>query len=254
MSTALAYSINPDLIKNRFNRFEEKKSELDSTGDKNLDILREFLYFTSHDLNNPLGQIQMLVDEIKEDKDNRFTADTKELLDLVAGYAVSAQNTLEKLLNYARSSSTSCAEERVDLHGMVEDLFSSLNLEGRFSCTYKGIKNCLRTKKVPLENVLRNLIANAMKHHDKKVGRIEVDISNAGNDRILVRVKDDGPGVPACIRDEIFRPFKGFGQSKNSGLGLALASTTVEQFGGRIEHATRYPYGSIFYFTWPATS
>ena len=155
-------------------------------------------------------------------------------------------------MSYARTTAVHNEQEDVNLRVMVEDLFTSLNIEHKFTCTYKGLSNVLKTDKVPLENVLRNLIANAMNHHDKMNGNIEVDISHAGNNRLLIRVKDDGPGVPVTLRSEIFKPFKSFGSSKNSGLGLALVNAIVAQNGGRIEHATRHPRGSIFYFTWPA--
>ena len=92
MSTAIAYNINPVNIKTTEpNGNGQYQHQFNSTGDRNLDILREFLYFASHDLNNPIGQIQMLVDDIKNDEKNNLSSESKAFLDLVGAYAFSAQ-------------------------------------------------------------------------------------------------------------------------------------------------------------------
>ena len=108
----------------------------------------------------------------------------------------------------------------------------------------------------PLDIVLRNLIDNAVKHHDLEAGRIIVHAEDGGENWIF-SVADDGPGIPRDWHDAIFEPFKRILDEEEapegSGIGLALVKKTVEWFGGRIEirsdPAARR--GTTFRVHWP---
>ncbi|MGB0318253.1 MAG: ATP-binding protein [Pseudomonadales bacterium] len=68
----------------------------------------------------------------------------------------------------------------------------------------------------------------------------------------MLRIKDDGPGVPIALRERIFRPYvstKGAGEGH--GLGLALARVFAERSGGSLELETTKK-GACFVFTFPA--
>src|ERR1700691_1853809 len=53
----------------------------------------------------------------------------------------------------------------------------------------------IQVRRMPLQQILMNLIGNAVKHHDKKTGCVEVTVRDSG-DYYLFAVKDDGPGIP----------------------------------------------------------
>jgi signal transduction histidine kinase len=111
------------------------------------------------------------------------------------------------------------------------------------------------THRAPLAQVLRNLIGNAIKHHDRAVGHIDVSVS-AGADSIEFVVRDDGPGIPREYHQEIFQMFstlKPRDVMEGSGMGLAMVRKILENRGGSIHVESAEGRGATFRFTWPRT-
>lgn len=97
------------------------------------------------------------------------------------------------------------------------------------------ISACLDADK--LLRALSNVAANA---HDAMGGRgvlhLTARVEQAAEGRLLdIVLADEGPGVPAEIRDRVFEPFVSRGKKRSTGLGLAVARRFVEDHGGRIE-------------------
>jgi signal transduction histidine kinase len=91
---------------------------------------------------------------------------------------------------------------------------------------------------VELNQVWSNLLDNAL-DAVAEGGRVEV-IAERAADRVVVRIVDDGPGIPADIQGRIFDPFfttKGVGQG--TGLGLDIVRRIVQQHDGGIELESR---------------
>ncbi len=112
------------------------------------------------------------------------------------------------------------------------------------------------TGKTALETVLRNLIANAVKHHDLETGEIKVAAHTKG-EFIEFSVSDDGPGISSQVQDRVFKLFQTASknnQQQNSGVGLAISKRTVEAYGGWIVvESTDGCRGTTFRFFWPHT-
>jgi signal transduction histidine kinase len=91
------------------------------------------------------------------------------------------------------------------------------------------------TTKTPLEAVLRNLIGNAVKHHDRQAGNVEIRVEDVGRYCVFT-VSDDGPGIPVAAQERVFRMFQTLSPTARagSGMGLALSKRLVESHGGRI--------------------
>ena len=94
---------------------------------------------------------------------------------------------------------------------------------------------------MPLQQVLMNLISNAIKHHDKSHGCIEVSAEDNETFHTFT-VKDDGPGISARFHDQIFKMFqtlKPRDQVEGSGMGLAMVRKNIELQGGAAEARVR---------------
>jgi signal transduction histidine kinase len=98
------------------------------------------------------------------------------------------------------------------------------------------------------EEVFTNLLRNAAEACHGH-GHVEVVARGAG-ERLVVEVADDGPGVPADLRDEIFKPFRS-SKDYGTGIGLALCRKIVEAHGGSIGLADRPGSGACFRIDMP---
>lgn len=111
----------------------------------------------------------------------------------------------------------------------------------------------LVTKRLLLRQVFANLIGNAIKHHHRSHGTIQVSVSDQGN-LYQFAIADDGPGVDPKYHEKIFTIFQTLEArdvSESTGIGLAIVKKIVEAEGGAIWIESAFEQGSTFYFTWP---
>jgi len=111
----------------------------------------------------------------------------------------------------------------------------------------------IQVARMPLQQILMNLIGNAIKHHDKTTGRIEVTAADRGSHHAFA-VGDDGPGIPVQFHGRIFKMFqtlKPRDQVEGSGMGLAIVRKQVELSGGSVSLQSSEGNGSTFHFTLP---
>ena len=101
-----------------------------------------------------------------------------------------------------------------------------------------------------LHRVLVNLLRNArqaIEHQEGRddAGRIEVSLEAVGG-ASLIRISDNGPGVPARIRERLFQPFAGSGRPDSTGLGLAIARELAQGHGGDLTLSVTGEAGTVF--------
>jgi len=99
-----------------------------------------------------------------------------------------------------------------------------------------------------LSSVFRNLITNAITHNDKPTPEVVISGKERG-DNVVIRIADNGPGIPADRRDEIFGRGEHGLESPGSGIGLYLVDTLTEIYDGDIEIGDNDPEGSVFTLT-----
>jgi signal transduction histidine kinase len=136
-------------------------------------------------------------------------------------------------------------KETVDLAEAAREVFEPLQ-HGTSVCLqmeFDGEPFLVTADPLQLRQVLGNLFANAVQAM-RDGGHIRLRASRArGADTIVV--EDDGPGVPAEVRDHVFEPLVST-KPKGTGLGLAICRQIVEQHGGTIELVDKQGPGSAF--------
>jgi signal transduction histidine kinase len=102
--------------------------------------------------------------------------------------------------------------------------------------------------------MMRNLIQNAVVHHDRDHGRIAVTCA-ATDQALVLEVADDGPGIPPEYHERVLLPFhalKRRDEGGGGGLGLALVNKIVQRWGGRLDILSESGVrGTCFRLTFP---
>ena len=189
---------------------------------RHLNQRSEMLSGISHDLRTPLTRMKLQTAFIKnQDIANKLTEDI---------------NEMEKMLNeYLQFTSSSFIEkdELFDLSELVIEIISKYNNKNISKNVQSRVY--LNGRKNLIKRCLNNLIENSIKYGEK----LNIELYKK-NTNLVIKVEDDGPGIPENEYENVFKPFykidKGRADSKSSvGLGLSIASDIVRSHGGNIK-------------------
>jgi signal transduction histidine kinase len=157
------------------------------------------------------------------------------------------------LLEYSRIGRTHQSSEEVNVAELLAEIIDSISPPSQFSVQVGSPMPILKAKRVPLVQVFSNLITNAIKHHDRDNGQIQVQALERG-DRYEFLVVDDGPGIDVAYHDKIFTIFQTLRSRddlESTGIGLSLVKKAVEAEGGEVTVRSEEGKGATFIFTWP---
>lgn len=220
--------------------------------------LGAFASVISHDLRAPLRALRFFADEAAMALERGDAMEVGALLQRVGHQSRRMGRMLSGLLAYSRIGRKSEVVEEIDTGALAREIAGATERPEKLAITVEGEWPVLCTLVQPLDIVLRNLLDNAVKHHDRGEGRICLRAEAAGTS-IAISVEDDGPGIPPEWQEAIFLPFKRIGDDddpatpEGAGLGLALVKRTVEAAGGSIAvvSAPSERRGTTFRVLWP---
>ena len=230
----------------------ERKFYVEELSRSNLE-LHNFAYVASHDLKSPLRGIDQLATWLEEDLKGVLQEEDAKHLCLMRVRISRMEQLLDDLLTYSRAGNKGALKHEVNLNSVVTNVFDLCNVTQAFVLHIDGTLPTFTTESIPLEQVFRNLINNAIKHSDKSNGEIRVSATHE-NSRYIFRVKDDGPGIPPEHDERIFTMFQTLrprDEVEGSGMGLAIVRKIVTTFGGEITLEKSTGRGASFVFTWP---
>lgn len=213
--------------------------------------LDKFAYIASHDLKAPLRGIDHLTTWIEEDKHDPEALDKH--FPLMHMRISRMEKLMDDLLRYSRIGREEEAVSEVDISAMIDEIFDMASAPAGFSLTKKGEVSAFDAELIPLQTVVRNLVGNAIKHHEGETGNIVVLVEEKASD-IFIHVADDGPGIGEEFYHKIFEVFqtlKPRDSVEGSGIGLALVKKIVDTQGGSIEVSSRVGKGTTMTVRWP---
>ncbi|MFB0546921.1 MAG: ATP-binding protein [Anaerolineae bacterium] len=239
-------------------RLAEKTSEIEILRELNR-LRSELIANVSHELRTPLGLIKIFCTTLlREDMD--FDRETqREFLHHIEEEADKLEKIVDNLLDLSRMRDGRLRLDRrpTDMGQLASEVMEAMEVQltkHRFVHDFPSDPLVTTVDPKRIEQVLRNLLNNAIKYSPEG-GTITVQ-GRRDERQILVRVTDQGIGIPS---EDLERVFERFYRVENeitksvrgAGLGLAVCRGIVEAHGGRIWVESTLGVGSTFYFTLP---
>jgi len=202
-----------------------------------------------HDFKNPFCLISLAAQLIRSShQDER----TQKLCQNIEDQIQRMNSMAEEINEFSRGQQR-LRLSRVSLPSLAErfrelnlPFFEKPNVEIRFVLPEVMID----AEENKLIRVFQNLIGNAIDALEERGGLIVISGEMTADDAILIKVADNGGGIPEQIRANFFEPFVTFGKKKGTGLGTAIVKSIVEGHGGKISFDTG-PQGTTFHIRLP---
>ncbi|WP_096624368.1 sensor histidine kinase [Calothrix sp. NIES-3974] len=215
--------------------------------------LDQFTYVASHDLKAPLRAIAHISQWLEEDLAGYLTPENQRQLKILRGRVERMESLINGLLEYSRIGRVQYPVEEVEIELLIKQVIHSLAIPASFHIEIQSQIPIFQTKKVPLFQVLRKIIDNAIKHHDREDGKINVCVRDTG-DFWEFSIRDDGIGIAPEYHQKIFTIFQTLeprDKKENTGVGLSIVKKIVDLEGGEIQIKSQLGLGTEVIFTWP---
>ncbi len=201
----------------------------------------------NHDLRNILATARLVSDRLCGSEDPEVRRITPTLVSAIDR----AVNLCAQTLNFTRQDAPVLEIGRFDLRDLIADIensqFDRVNGEAVCGNLLKGPLE-IDADREQMFRVLSNLAQNAI-----QAGATRVDFSaRCADDRLIIEVADNGPGLAPRAREHLFRPFVGSAKPGGTGLGLAIARELLRAHGGEIRLARSTGEGTCFSLDLPA--
>lgn len=238
---------------------KDKKIEIDTLKIRE-EYRKDFLGNVSHELKTPLftvqGYLETLLDGALDDKNVRKK------------YLIRANKAVDRLIYIVKDLDLITKLEVGDLNldkrsfniiELIQSVFDLLEMKAAkknitltFDIKYPN-PIFVYADKEKIQQVLTNLLVNSIKYGNEN-GTTEVSVENLVKNKVIVRVTDNGEGIPAIHIPRLFERFYRVDQSGSrreggSGLGLAIVKHVIEAHGEKIFVESAVEVGSEFSFT-----
>lgn len=235
----------------------------DQTASRELSFMKlDFVAIAAHELRTPLTVVRGYLDMLNSSAAMQMSVYNLENLQKAIVGANQLRELINKLLNIARieRGDMEIFIEKLDLKKLVEDNVdqhvSVANQKHQsiiFSTTEEGALY-VPADPASIVEVMNNLLGNALKYTNRG-GGIKVELS-ADDKFAMVKVADDGPGIPNELRTKLFTKFyraerSMISGSRGTGLGLFISKTIIDLQNGLIGLLPDEGKGSTFFFTLP---
>ena len=215
--------------------------------------LDRFVYIVSHDLKAPLRAISNLSTWLAEDLSQELSENSLHSIELLLQRVQRMEDLIDGLLVYSRAGRNETESQTVDVAELLDEILDSLAPPDSFNIIVANNLPSIHAKRLLLSQVFSNLISNAIKHHNRPDGRINIS-GIEQQDYCVFSIADDGPGIaPENYQRifDIFQTLKASSGNENTGIGLSIVKKITEAEGGEIWLESEVGRGTTFYFTWP---
>lgn len=223
-------------------------------------IKSQYVMRVAHDLTGPVGMITSCLKLVTQGLTGQVPGKAMDMVERAQNKSEYLGQLVRDLLSLSRiKAAKKIPMTEVKLPDIIRQVFEELEpqiLEKNLTLEQKMPDSlpALYANTDAIHELFGNLLANAVKYTFVD-GRVELDISDTG-DEILVKIRDDGIGIPSEAMAEIFDEFYRAENVKaeaveGTGLGLSIVKRILDAHGGKIWVQSELDKGTTFYFTLP---
>lgn len=231
----LAQELLEETVRNRTGRLRDLVAELES-----------FSYSISHDMRAPLRAMQTYARILEEEHAQALDANGRLYLTRIVAAADRLDRLIRDVLDYSRMAREDLPVEPLDANALIEEM---LHTYPQFRGVEIDVGPLPRVcgNKAALTQCFSNLIGNATKfQRPGEPARVAVTGERAG-DRAVLRIADNGTGIPAEARARVFEMFYQVNpRVGGTGIGLSIVRKAAERMGGSVALETTSEQGSVF--------
>jgi light-regulated signal transduction histidine kinase (bacteriophytochrome) len=234
--------------------FTEQAEKLERQADelrRSNELLEQFAYVISHDLQEPLRMVAAYSELLAEQYKGRLDANADKYIEFASGGARRMQQLINALLDYSRVTARGKEMVAFDLDEAASDALRNLAFaieDAKAVVTREPLGKVIGDRQ-QLTQVLQNLCANAIKFR-KPDQTLHLHLASAPEGRFRrISIRDDGIGIDPRFHERIFVLFQRLAPKKypGAGIGLSICQRIVERHGGKIWVESRPGEGSHFH-------
>lgn len=198
-----------------------------------------YLYAITHDLKSFSRAMRVIPDWIVEDLAESQTSlpgDVADHLMMLQHYARGMDRMLDGLTDLSRVGRLATAPGPVDLGEALAQAWAETPETEGFDADLGAAGLSVHAPANDLRRLLLAVLSNAVRHHDRPSGRVATS-ARLQEGRVILRIADDGPGIPPECREKVFDPLHTLrpkDETGFSGLGLTVARKVATTLGGHI--------------------
>jgi signal transduction histidine kinase len=237
-------------------RVEEKLQSVNRQLENANQELEAFSYSVSHDLRAPLRAIIGFSNKLSKNYCQQLDDEGNRLIGVISDNSKKMGMLIDDLLSFSRLGRKALTYSDIDMEKLIRDVFEeqkSYVKNRSLKLILNGISP-IRGDKAMIQQVLANLVSNAIKFSkNNKSAVIEIGV-NVGKNENIYYVKDNGSGFDMRYVDKLFGVFQRLHSEKEfegTGIGLSLVQRIIHKHGGRVWAEGEENKGATFYFTFP---
>lgn len=221
---------------------------------KSNEYLERFALMASHDIKSPLTSIMLTGQLLKAKYHSSLDEKGNQMLDIVNSSASSLLKFLNQMLEYSKSYKVlTQKKDEICVNELIAEVLKLVNIPESFRVETPADLLYIRTSAIALEQILINLLNNAVRYNDKSEGFIRLSFEEKA-DCYQFCVTDNGIGIEQKNYFRIFEPMTTLNRrdrynKRGSGIGLSTVKNLVDSLGGEIEVESVLTKGTTFRFT-----
>ncbi len=244
----VGYSMDITEVKEADRQLKEYANELERKNDD----LKNFVHATSHDLRSPLRNITSYLQLLEKRNAGKLDTDSLSMITHAVKSVKHLNQLIHDIYQYSVADHIENPNEITDLNTVMETALKNMGnviFEKRATVRYSHLP-VIKASQSHMGMLLTNLINNALKYNSSANPTVKIDCIETDNDYVI-SVQDNGIGIAERHIKQIFEIFKRLNSSSDyegTGVGLAICTKIVANYGGKIWVESRPDNGSTFFF------